>query len=185
MLTPRLMHAINTAATAHRDHDRKGSGIPYIAHLYAVVHLVDQVTDEEDVLIAALLHDTIEDVPEHYSEQQLRADFGDRVASIVLDLTKDPDLPSWQERSDAYLQHLEVGASEAAVLVSLADKYHNLASILDDHEVLGEKLWERFNSGKEQQQWWYRSIGEVVRLRLPKLELLQPYDALVSRLLIL
>lgn len=182
MLTPRLMHAMNTAAIAHRDHARKGSGIPYIAHLYAVMHLVSQVTDEEDVLIAALLHDTIEDVPERYSQEQLKADFGGHVAGIVRDLTKDPDLPSWQARSDAYLHHLEVEASPEAVLVSLADKYHNLASILDDHATLGEKLWERFNSGKEQQQWWYSSIGEVVRGRLPKLELLQPYDALVSRL---
>ena len=76
-LTPRLMRAIDTAAVSHRDHVRKGSGIPYVAHLYAVMHLVSQATGDEDVLIAALLHDTLEDVPEVYPEARMRAEFGE------------------------------------------------------------------------------------------------------------
>lgn len=171
MLSHRLMHAMNTAALNHRDQVRKGSGIPYIAHLYAVMHLVAQVTDDEDVLIAALFHDTLEDVPEKYPEARMRAEFGDRVTGIVLGLTKDDSLPDWQTRADAYLDQLGHRAPVESVLIACADKLHNLLSILDDHAVLGEALWERFNSGKHQQQWWYAQINRVVEERLPGLDL--------------
>lgn len=171
MFSNRLMQALNTAALSHRDQVRKGSGIPYIAHLYAVMHLVSQVTADEDILIAALFHDTLEDVPENYPEARMRAEFGDRVTGIVLGLTKDDTLPDWQARADAYLDHLEHHAPVESVLIACADKLHNLLSILDDHAVLGEKLWGRFNSGKHQQQWWYAQIHRVVEQRLPGLSL--------------
>ncbi|MDO5511374.1 HD domain-containing protein [Corynebacterium sp.] len=179
-LTPRLMNAMNTAATAHRDHTRKGSGIPYVSHLFAVMYLVASETDDEDLLIAALLHDALEDVPENYSEEQMRADFGDRVAGIVLDLSKDDSLPDWQDRSNAYLDHLENHASEEAVLISCADKLHNLMSILDDHAAQGDALWERFNSGQERQRWWYGEVHRVVEKRRPGLELNRRLGDLVS-----
>lgn len=67
LLSPRLRCAINAAARAHRDQVRKGSGIPYVSHVYAVMFLLSQVTDDEDILIAGLLHDTLEDVPEKYT----------------------------------------------------------------------------------------------------------------------
>lgn len=171
MLSPRLMRALDTAAVNHRDHVRKGSGIPYIAHLSAVMHLVSQVTEDEDVLIAALFHDTLEDVPEVYPEARMRAEFGERVTDIVLGLTKDDSLPDWRARADAYLAHLEQHAPDESVLIACADKLHNLQSILEDHAVQGEGLWERFNSGKQQQQWWYREISRVVEERLPGLPL--------------
>ncbi|RSZ66081.1 bifunctional (p)ppGpp synthetase/guanosine-3',5'-bis(diphosphate) 3'-pyrophosphohydrolase [Corynebacterium hylobatis] len=171
MLSHRLMHAMNTAAVNHCDQVRKGSGIPYIAHLYAVMHLVSQVTDDEDILIAALFHDTLEDVPENYPEARMRAEFGDRVTDIVLGLTKDDSLPDWQARADAYLEQLARRAPDESVLIACADKLHNLLSILDDHAILGEDLWARFNSGKQQQQWWYAQVNRVVEERLPGLAL--------------
>ncbi|QGU04441.1 HD domain-containing protein [Corynebacterium comes] len=180
-LTPRLMRAMNTAAVNHREHVRKGSGIPYIAHLYAVMHMVSQVTGDEDVLIAALFHDTLEDVPEVYPESRMRSEFGDRVADIVLGMTKDDSLPDWQARADAYLEHLEHHAPEESVLIACADKLHNLMSIFEDHAALGDRLWERFNSGKEQQQWWYREISRVVEKRIPGLPLNRELAGLVER----
>ncbi|ANE03879.1 HD domain-containing protein [Corynebacterium crudilactis] len=165
ILNKRLRFAINTAATAHRDHSRKGSGIPYVSHLYSVMFLLSQVTDDEDVLIAGLLHDTLEDVPERYSAAQLEKDFGPRVLALVEDLTK-IEHPSWQVRADAYIEHLEFHASKEAVLISTADKLHNLMSILDDLDEIGESLWERFNSGKENQLWWYTEILRVSIKRL-------------------
>ena len=170
-LTPRLRRALNDAAVHHRDHVRKGSGTPYVAHLYAVMHLVAQVTDDEDVLIAALFHDTLEDVPDRYGEGQMRRDFGDRVTDLVRHLTKDGSQPDWQARADAYLAHLEHEAPPEAVLISCADKLHNLMSILDDHATHGDALWERFTSGKERQQWWYGRVQGVVEKRLPGLPL--------------
>jgi len=178
-LTPRLIRAMNTAAVNHRDHVRKGSGIQYIAHLMAVHHLVAQYTDDEDVQIAALFHDTLEDVPERYSEQDMRREYGDRVTDLVLHLSK-RELPGWRARADAYLHHLEHDAPDEAVLISAADKLHNLMSILADHAAQGDALWGRFNSGRAQQEWWYGEVHRVVEKRLPGHPLARRLGELVS-----
>ena len=81
-------------------------------------------------------------------------------------MTKDDSITDWQERSDAYLAHLS-GADEGSVIVSVADKLHNLLSILADHSEIGDELWGRFNSGKEKQQWWYGAVSEVAAKRIP------------------
>lgn len=164
--SPRLIQAINTAAWAHRGHVRKGTDIPYVSHIFGVMHLVSQVTDDEDVLIAALFHDIMEDVPEEYSPQRMAEEFGDRVVELVRGVTKDSSLSSWQDRSDAYLAHLRE-ADDGSVLISAADKLHNLLSIHADLDTLGDELWGRFNSGKERQLWWYRSVADLVQERLP------------------
>jgi len=164
--SPRLIQAINTAAWAHRDHVRKGTDIPYVSHVVGVMHLVSQVTDDEDVLVAALFHDILEDVPEDYSPQRMAEEFGDRVVELVRGVTKDSTLSSWQDRSDAYLAHLRE-ADDGSVLISAADKLHNLLSIHADLDQLGDELWGRFNSGKERQLWWYRSVADLVQERLP------------------
>lgn len=164
--SPRLIKAINTAAWAHRDHVRKGTDIPYVSHVVGVMHLVSQVTDDEDVLIAALFHDILEDVPEEYSPQRMAEEFGDRVVELVRGVTKDSSVSSWQDRSDAYLAHLRE-ADDGSVLISAADKLHNLLSIHADLDTLGDELWGRFNSGKERQLWWYRSVADLVQERLP------------------
>ncbi|MEH0146725.1 HD domain-containing protein [Corynebacterium sp. Q4381] len=164
--SPRLIRAINTAAWAHRGHVRKGTDIPYISHIFGVMHLVSEVTDDEDVLIAALFHDILEDVPEEYSAEEMEADFGPRVVELVGGVTKDSLLPDWQSRADAYLEHLRA-SDDGSVLISAADKLHNLLSILADHQAIGEDIWARFNSGKERQQWWYRAVSNVASERLP------------------
>ena len=166
VVSPRLIQAINTAAWAHRDHVRKGTDIPYVSHVVGVMHLVSQVTDDEDVLVAALFHDILEDVPEEYSPQRMAEEFGDRVVELVRGVTKDSTLSSWQDRSDAYLAHLRE-ADDGSVLISAADKLHNLLSIHADLDELGDELWGRFNSGKERQLWWYRSVADLVQERLP------------------
>lgn len=181
MISQRLLKAVNAAALAHDGHYRKGTRIPYISHLMGVMAIAATVTDDEDVLIACLLHDTIEDVPEKYGASQIAEDFGPRILGIVQGVTKS-ELPTWQERSDAYLAHLRDEASRESVLVSLCDKMHNLMSILADHDELGEELWTRFNSGKERQQWWYRSIRDVASERLPGNPLVAEYASLVAKL---
>ncbi|MGV0373519.1 HD domain-containing protein [Corynebacterium pilbarense] len=164
--SPRLIQAINTAAWAHRDHVRKGTDIPYVSHVFGVMQLVSQVTDDEDVLIAALFHDILEDVPEVYSPERMTREFGGRVVELVRGVTKDSTLSSWQDRADAYLAHLRK-ADDGSVLISAADKLHNLLSIHADLDELGDDLWARFNSGKERQLWWYRSVADLVLERLP------------------
>ena len=125
MFSSRLMAAINTATVAHDGHVRKRTSIPYVSHLFGVMALAADLTDDEDVLVACLLHDAIEDVPEKYGAKQIEADFGPWVLEIVQGVTK-ADLPDWQERADAYLEHLEHEAPKESVLVSLCDKTHNL-----------------------------------------------------------
>lgn len=179
--SPRLLRAIDTAAWAHRDHVRKGTTIPYVSHVFGVMHLLSQVTDDEDVLIAGLFHDILEDVPEEYSAAEMEMEFGPRVVELVRGVTKDNTLDSWQERSDAYIAHLR-DAEDGSVLISAADKLHNLMSILGDHAEIGDELWGRFNSGKERQQWWYRAIYTVAAERLPGNPLVEELGVRVEEL---
>lgn len=181
-MTPRLSNAINKSAWAHRNQTRKGSDLPYIVHPYSVMCIASEATSDEDILIACLMHDVIEDVPEEYSADQMRADFGDRVLDIVLGVTKDDSLPDWQARADAYLHHLEHEASDESVIVSCADKIHNLMSILADYDEIGDELWNRFNAGKERQVWWYRAILDAVTHRLPELPLNKRLSTLVAHI---
>lgn len=179
--SPRLLRAINTAAWAHRDHVRKGTTIPYVSHVFGVMHLLSQVNDDEDVLIAGLFHDILEDVPEEYSAAEMEMELRPRVVELVHGVTKDDTLDSWQERSDAYIAHLR-DAEDGSVLISAADKLHNLMSILGDHAEIGDELWGRFNSGKERQQWWYRAIYTVAAERLPGNPLVEELGVRVEEL---
>jgi (p)ppGpp synthase/HD superfamily hydrolase len=129
------------------------------------MHIANQVTRDEDVLIACLFHDILEDVPEKYCREQMLEDFGARVVGFVDDVTKDSSIRSWRKRSEAYLAHLET-ADEHSVIVSAADKINNLNAMLIDYEQDGEKLWKKFNGDKHQQLWWYESIYTIVRRRL-------------------
>lgn len=182
MLSFRLEKAIRVAAKAHRNQKRKGSDIPYIIHPYSVMLIAKEVTDDEDTLIACLFHDIIEDVPDEYSEVHMRQEFGDRAADIVLGVTKDSSLKDWQERSEAYMNHLEHQASDESVVVSASDKIHNLMSMLSDYEEIGEQLWDKFHSKKDKQLWFYQSVGKVIRKRLPDSPLCDQLDNLIKKL---
>lgn len=167
--TPRLDKAIRKAAWAHEQakQHRKGSEIPYIIHPFGVLIIASNATDDEDVLIACLMHDVLEDVESSiYSQKDMQADFGDRVVSIVLDVTKNELENNWHTCSNEYLHHLEYGASDEAVIVSASDKIHNIASTLADYEVVGEQIWQRFSTKNSKDQlWWYVSILKVIRKR--------------------
>lgn len=138
-LTPRLQQAIIQAATSHDGHYRKGSTKPYVTHVVSVMLIASEYTDDEDILVACLLHDIMEDRPDTYSFDQMAADFGPRVVDLVQGVTKDSTLLDWRARSDAYLAHLRQAGPDVA-LISLSDKYHNLTSILADYEQLGDAL---------------------------------------------
>ena len=169
-LTPRIEKAISTAAIAHRKQKRKGTGAPYIVHPFSVMLLASEATDDEDTLIACLFHDILEDVAHNYSEPQMRDDYGDRVTDIVLGVTKDDTIKDWHERSRAYLDKLEHQASDESVIVSLADKCHNLHATLHDYEKDSDKdaVWRIFTTGKESQIWWYQQVLAVGKRRIPE-----------------
>ncbi len=189
--TPRLDNAVREAARAHEreGHHRKGTDIPYIIHPVGVMMIASNATNDEDVLIACLMHDVLEDVSSSiYGEAAMRADFGDRVVAIVLDVTKNGSLRDWHERSKAYLHHLEHEASDEAVIVSASDKIHNLLSTLTDHTAYGDELWQLFTTKSSADQlWWYQSIlGVITRRNVPSIlsdELAKHLETLKARLL--
>lgn len=182
--TARLDRAIQTAAKAHgqENQHRKGSNAPYIIHPFGVMAIASNVTDDEDVLVACLLHDVLEDVDSDiYSEEDMRLEYGDRVVEIVKDVTNDASKTDWHERSRAYLDHLEKGASDEAVIVSGSDKVHNLLSIVEDYKVKGDDLWQIFTTkSKDDQIWWYESILEVLEKRNAPSELVTRLQDLIA-----
>lgn len=177
----RLLRAIATASRAHDGHYRKASAVPYISHPMSVMLIAASLTNDEDVLVAALFHDIFEDVPEHYSREAMQAEFGPHVVEIVEGVTKDSSLRTWQERADAYLRQLARGCDES-VIVAAADKYHNLSQTLADLNHDGHAMWQRFNSTPTQQLWWYSQVHDVVANRLPELPILPELNSLIQQL---
>ncbi len=153
-LTPRLQKAIDIAAKYHEGQKRKGGALPYIVHPFSVAWILSEYTDDEDTIIGGLLHDLFEDTP--YTEEEMRRDFGDRVADMVFTVTDDRKYgesfaekkKKWKERAERYLKHLKQG-EEAAVLISAADKLQNLRSFLEGYEKYGEKFIQQFSGSFE------------------------------------
>ena len=163
-LTHRFENALAYAHQLHVHQRRKGNQTPYIAHLLSVTSLVLEAGGDEDTAIAALLHDAVEDQGGLETLDEIRQRFGDRVATIVeacSDTYVQPK-PPWQERKEAYLQHLPESSPEAQ-LVSLADKLHNARSILRDLTQDGNLVWDKFNGGKAGTLWYYRRLVEIFR----------------------
>ncbi len=161
-LTSRFNRALEFATARHADHLRKGTQIPYIAHLLAVASIALEYGASEDEAIAALLHDAVED--QKATLQEIRAHFGEAVADIVVGCS-DTDVvpkPPWRERKEAYIAHI-VTASPSVQLVSAADKLHNASAILRDYRDVGEALWGRFNGGRDGTLWYYRALADAFR----------------------
>jgi (p)ppGpp synthase/HD superfamily hydrolase len=169
-LGARFEAALVEAARLHADQVRKQTNVPYVSHLLAVCGLVLEDGGDEDEAIAALLHDAVEDQGGAPTLQRIREAFGDRVADIV-DGCSDTDQtpkPPWRARKEAYLAHLADPATTPSVLrVSAADKLHNARSVLSDRRDAGDAVWDRFNAGKDDQLWYYRSLVEIFRRRMP------------------
>jgi (p)ppGpp synthase/HD superfamily hydrolase len=166
-LSERFDRALDLAHELHRTQVRKGTQIPYVAHLMSVSALVAENGGNEDQVIAALLHDAVEDQGGEPTAQRIREAFGDVVHRIVMgctdSVTDDPKLKKpWRERKEAYLAHL----AEAPIdmrLVSAADKVHNARSIVQDLRVHGPSTWDRFKGGKDGSLWYYRTLVQQLR----------------------
>lgn len=153
---------------AHGGQTRKGTEVPYLSHLLAVASLVLEAGGDEDMAIAGLLHDTIEDTA--VTSEDIASRFGPRVASIVEGCTDTDEMPKppWRPRKERYLAHLRSPETPAEVLVvSRADKLHNARTMLLDHRALGDEFWSRFNAGVEDQRWYLSSLVDVFTERLP------------------
>jgi (p)ppGpp synthase/HD superfamily hydrolase len=173
-LTRRFTTAFGLAYLVHGQQLRKKTGIPYMAHVMSVSALALEHGADEDVAIAALLHDTVEDsVDGAVTLEVIQQEFGGRVARIVMacsDAVAVPGKPKpeWRERKERYLQHLDSDADADVLLVSACDKIHNASSILADLRSEGDVVWQRFTvTDPRQQLWYYTSVVEILRRRLP------------------
>lgn len=167
-LTPRIEKAIQKAAILHDGQYRKGEGEPpYIIHPFSVVLLLANYTDDENTIVAGLLHDTIEDTD--YTKEDMEQDFGKEVTEIVLGVTEtkkeDGKALPWKVRKEEYIQKLKA-APEASLMVSAADKIHNLTSMTNECGKRGTDIWKIFKPGPDEQLWFYGEVLGVIKERL-------------------
>jgi (p)ppGpp synthase/HD superfamily hydrolase len=173
-LTDRFPEAFSLAWEVHGRQLRKQTGIPYMAHVMSVCALALEQGADEDVAIAALLHDTVEDsIDGAATHHAVARDFGERVARIVMACSdavavRGEPKPLWRERKERYLHHLDTDADADVLLVSACDKLHNASSILADLRIEGDAVWQRFTvTDPHEQLWYYLSVVEILQRRLP------------------
>jgi (p)ppGpp synthase/HD superfamily hydrolase len=167
--TPRLSErfddALAYASDLHRTQTRKGGDIPYLGHLLSVAGLVIEGGGTETQAIAGLLHDAVEDQGGAPVLVEIERRFGPDVATIVRECSDTDQVPKppWKARKKAYVEHLHY-ASEATLLVSLADKVDNARAILRDYRTDGPALWQRFSQHDPQEHlWYYRALLAVFK----------------------
>lgn len=168
--TPTVDRALAVAARCHADQTRKDDPTPYIAHPVAVAMIVSDYTQDEDVVVAALLHDVLEDVPPSvYSANDMSAEFGARVTELVRGVSEEKtageETPPWRVRKEGYLAQLAEDSPEC-LLISAADKVHNLRSMVAAHDRMGGRMWDIFNAGPDEKLWFYGAIADAVTERL-------------------
>jgi (p)ppGpp synthase/HD superfamily hydrolase len=160
-LGPRFLRAFLFAAEKHSGQARKASTIPYIAHLMGVASLALEAGGDEDIAIAALLHDVVEDCGGAPMLKEVRRRFGKHVAEMVdgcTDADTEPK-PPWRERKEKYIRRLKTEAADTR-LVSASDKLNNIRSIISDYRAIGESVWSRFNGGRDGTLWYYRTLRD-------------------------
>lgn len=163
----RFERALVYAHRVHSGQERKGSGTAYVGHLLEVCGLVIAAGGDADQQIAALLHDAAEDQGGRERLDDVRAQFGKRVAAVVEGCsdTLETPKPPWRARKTAHIAHLRE-ADPAVLLVSLADKVSNIRAIVADYRTGGESLWARFNPDADQ-RWYYRELADLFLERYP------------------
>ncbi len=161
-----LDRAIVFAVKAHANTERRGKGYPYIVHPLEAVEIVATMTPDQELLAAAALHDTVEDT--EVTVEQLKAEFGERIASLVADesdvmpegMTEEA---SWHQRKQAAINRLSK-ASHDAKMVALGDKLSNIRAIARDYDEIGDALWNRFHTNDpKEHEWHYRGLADALR----------------------
>lgn len=164
--TQLLDRAIVFAVQAHAGTERRGKGFPYIVHPMEAMEIVATMTPDQELLAAAALHDTVEDTD--VTIERIRAEFGDRVASLVAAESDEvvegvSEEDSWHARKQAAIDRL-ARAPHDAKMVALGDKLSNMRAIARDYAVQGDKLWSLFHaSDPKEHEWHYRGLADSLR----------------------
>lgn len=154
-----INRALELAASAHSNQRRKGTDIHYITHPAAVGIILASHGCCDEVIAAGILHDTVEDTGVKIDD--IRNNFGDRVASIVKGCSEPDKSQEWEVRKHHTIEFLATAPLDIKY-VACADKFHNLSTIAADLEAHGDVLWQRFNRGESQQSWYYRGLREAL-----------------------
>ena len=160
--TELLDRAIVFAVRAHAGTERRGKGFPYIVHPLEAVGIVATMTSDQELLAAAALHDTVEDTD--VTLEQIRAEFGDHIASLVALESDEPhqgedSLEGWRARKQAAIDRI-ASAPRDAKIVALGDKLSNMRAIARDYAVQGDKLWNLFHAkDRSDHEWRYRGLA--------------------------
>lgn len=158
-----LDKAIRFATDAHAGTERRGKGFPYIVHPLEAVAIAASITPDQEILAAAVLHDTVEDTS--VTLDDLRWEFGDRVASLVeaeSDVFDDSvsETDSWHERKAAAIARLAAAPRDAKI-VAMGDKLSNMRAIWRDYKEKGDALWSIFHAkDKKDHEWHYRGLAD-------------------------
>ncbi|MFB6226119.1 MAG: HD domain-containing protein [Candidatus Paceibacteria bacterium] len=163
-----IERAEERARDLHQGQYRKAEQqVPYIVHPIGVAEIVSGYTEDEDVIAAALLHDTVEDCDYTFSEMQ--DEFNNKIVEIVKDVSEDKSLKeqqggeqSWQRRKEKYLRHLGNKARTESLLVAAGDKIHNIESMVREYDRMGKKLWDNLNSSPKQNLWYYGEMIDIL-----------------------
>ena len=171
--TTLLDRAIVFAVRAHAGTERRGKGFPYIVHPMEAVEIVATMTSDQELLAAAVLHDTVEDTDT--TVEQIRTEFGDRIASLVASesdivvegCSEEDDgeylSSSWHARKQAAIDRL-TRASHDAKVVALGDKLSNMRAIARDYAQQGDALWNLFHAkDPKEHEWHYRGLADSLR----------------------
>ena len=164
--TELLDRAIVFAVRAHAGTERRGKGFPYIVHPMEAVEIVATMTSDQELMAAAALHDTVEDTD--VTMDQIRAEFGDRIASLVASESDTfeqgvSEEDSWHTRKQTAIDRL-ASASHDAKIVALGDKLSNMRAIAHDYSVKGDALWSLFHTkDPKDHEWHYRGLADALR----------------------
>lgn len=159
--TELLDRAITFAVRAHAGTERRGKGFPYIVHPLEAMAIVSTITPDQELLAAAVLHDTVEDTD--VTIEDIRAEFGDRVASLVNIDSVGDDEGTWHERKQKAIDRI-ANAPRDAKIVALGDKLSNMRAIARDYYEQGDNLWNLFHTNNpKDHEWHYRGLADALR----------------------
>ncbi len=154
------------ASNAHKGMFRKGTKTPYIVHPMEAGAVAASITDDENIIAAAILHDTIEDTP--VTAEDIEREFGKEVLRLVQSDSenKREDIPSeqtWKIRKQETIDYLRHKADDSEKIIAMADKLSNIRAIYRDYNKIGDELWNRFNQkDKNEHAWYYKSFIETL-----------------------
>ena len=178
-----LNNAIKYAADAHGTATRKNKTRPYILHPLEAMLIVSRLTDDEEILAATVLHDTIEDAKKTKSE--IEELFGKRVADLVAAESENKregqsETETWQTRKQETIDHLKKAGRDVK-LICLGDKLSNIREIAIDYRIVGDSIWERFNQkDPKMHAWYYLSILDILAEGFGDIPEIREYKALVD-----